>query len=151
MDFAHNSFDVVWGQDAWCYVTDKKELIHKSYEVLKPGGIIGFSDWLQVGNMTKNYWEALNTFMVFPYMETLDGYEQLLMEAGFTVLEKENLSQDFSEHCHLYQNILRNELKDSIIEHYNEDLFNAADDGLNLWMMAADDGKVGRGRLIARK
>jgi ubiquinone/menaquinone biosynthesis C-methylase UbiE len=151
MDFEPNTFDVVWGQDAWCYVTDKRELIQKSYEVLKPGGIIGFSDWLQVGNMTNNYWEALNTFMVFPYMETLDGYVQLLTEAGFTLLEKDDLSKDFASHCHLYQNKLRTELKDSIIEYYNEDLFKAADDGLNLWVMAADDGKVGRGRLIARK
>jgi ubiquinone/menaquinone biosynthesis C-methylase UbiE len=151
MDFKPNTFDVVWGQDAWCYVTDKKQLIQKSYEVLKPGGIIGFTDWLQVGNMPASEWESLNSFMVFPYMETLDGYEQLLIEAGFTVLEKEDLTPDFASHCHLYQNRLRTELKNSIIENYNEDLFRAADDGLNQWVMAADTGKVGRGRLIAKK
>jgi ubiquinone/menaquinone biosynthesis C-methylase UbiE len=151
MDFEPNTFDIVWGQDAWCYITDKKKLIQKSYEVLKPGGIIAFTDWLQVGNMTTSEWESLNTFMVFPYMETLDGYEQILKEVGFTVLEKEDLSPDFALHCHLYQNKLRTELKNSITEHYNEDLFHAADDGLSLWVTAADSGKVGRGRLIAKK
>ena len=151
IDFEPNTFDVVWGQDAWCYVTDKKKLIQKSYEVLKPGGIIAFTDWLQVGNMTAGEWEVLNTFMVFPYMETLEGYGQLLSEAGFSILDKEDLTQDFASHCHLYQSKLRTELKHSIIENYNEDLFRAADDGLNLWVTAADDGKVGRGRLIAKK
>jgi ubiquinone/menaquinone biosynthesis C-methylase UbiE len=151
MDFEPNTFDVVWGQDAWCYITDKKKLIQKSYEVLKPGGIIGFTDWLQVGNLPAGEWEALNTFMVFPYLETLDGYEQLLIKAGFSVLEKEDLTPDFASHCHLYQNKLRTKLKDSIIEHFNDDLFHAADDGLSLWVRAADDGKVGRGRLIAKK
>jgi ubiquinone/menaquinone biosynthesis C-methylase UbiE len=151
MDFEPNTFDVVWGQDAWCYVTDKKMLIQKSYEVLKPGGIIGFTDWLQVGNMPAGEWESLNTFMVFPYMETLEGYEQLLTEAGFSVLEKEDLTLDFATHCHIYQNKLRIELKESIIQHYNEELFSAADAGLNQWVIAADQGKVGRGRLIAKK
>jgi ubiquinone/menaquinone biosynthesis C-methylase UbiE len=151
MDFEPGTFDVVWGQDAWCYVTDKRLLIQKAYEVLKPGGIIGFTDWLQAGNMPTVEWESLNSFMVFPYMETLNGYEQLLIEAGFTNLEKEDLTPDFASHCHLYQNKLRNELKDSIIKNYNENLFHAADNGINQWVTAADNGKVGRGRLIAKK
>jgi ubiquinone/menaquinone biosynthesis C-methylase UbiE len=151
MDFEPNTFDVIWGQDAWCYVTDKRKLIQKAYEVLKPGGIIAFTDWLQVGNMTTDEWDELNTFMVFPYMETLNGYEKLLTEAGFTVLEKEDLSPDFASHCHLYQVKLRKELKDGIIKKYSEDLYQAADAGLDQWVTAADGGKVGRGRLIGRK
>lgn len=151
MPFRAGTFDVVWGQDAWCYITDKERLIKEAYKVLKPGGTIAFTDWVQAGNMTDEEWEKLNNFMVFPYMETLDGYEHLLKDNGFKVLEKEDLSNDFVLHCHIYQDRLRNELKDMIIEQYGDELFDAADGGLDKWVRAADEGKVGRGRLIGRK
>ena len=118
---------------------------------MKPGGIVAFTDWIQVGNMTDDEWKALNSFMVFPYMETLDGYEQLLLEKGFQIIEKEDLSNDFAKQCHMYQSKLRTELKDMIIKEYNEELFKAADNGLALWVNAADAGKVGRGRWVAKK
>ena len=87
MLFGNGTFDVVWGQDAWCYVTDKKKLLAEAARVINPGGIIAFTDWIQVGNMNEKEWETLNKFMVFPYMETLDGYEKLLKETGFEVIE----------------------------------------------------------------
>jgi ubiquinone/menaquinone biosynthesis C-methylase UbiE len=151
MPFDQGTFDVVWGQDAWCYVTDKKKLLTEAARVIKPGGTIAFTDWIQVGNMSEEEWDALNKFMVFPYMETLDGYEKLLKETGFELIEKEDLSEDFAQHCHFYQDKLRNELKTMIIEQYGSELYEAADSGLGIWVAAADDGKVGRGRWIAKK
>ena len=151
MPFKASTYDVVWGQDAWCYVTEKNRLISESYRVLKPGGIIAFTDWVQTGNMTDKEWEDLNSFMAFPYMETLDGYEQILKKTGFKVMEKEDLSKDFAGHCHIYQGILRNKLKDGIIKQYGLGMFKAAEDGLAKWVTAADDGKVGRGRLVGKR
>jgi ubiquinone/menaquinone biosynthesis C-methylase UbiE len=151
MPFEKETFDIVWGQDAWCYVTDKKRLLSEAARVVKPKGTIAFTDWIQVGNMSEEEWNHLNEFMVFPYMETLDGYQKILEETGFEVVEKEDLSQDFANHCHFYQNILRNKLKDGVIENYGAELFEAADSGLNMWVLAADEKKVGRGRWIAKK
>ena len=73
------------------------------------------------------------------------------MNASFEIIEKEDLSKDFAKHCHLYQNKLRKELKDSIISQYGQEMFNEADSGLSLWVSAADECKVGRGRLIGKK
>jgi ubiquinone/menaquinone biosynthesis C-methylase UbiE len=151
MPFKAASFDLVWGQDAWCYVTDKDRLIRESYRVLKPGGIIAFTDWLQTGKMTEEEWTNLNSFMAFPYMETLDGYAALLENNGFDILSKENESTDFAKHCHMYQRKLRDNLKNMVIQNYGTELFEAADNGLNLWVQAADSEKVGRGRIIAKK
>ena len=151
MPFKTETFNVVWGQDAWCYITDKKKLIEESYRVLKPNGVIAFTDWLQTDDMTFQEWNDLNSFMAFPYLETLDGYEELLNKIGFKNIEKEDLSSDFTAHCHKYQTVLRMDLKEGIIKTYGNELFEAADNGLNLWLNAAEAGKVGRGRLIARK
>jgi ubiquinone/menaquinone biosynthesis C-methylase UbiE len=151
MPFTSGSYDIVWGQDAWCYVENKSRLIHEAHRVLKPKGIIAFTDWIQAGNMTEEEWIDLNTFMVFPYMETLDGYETLLKETGFEVTEKIDLSPDFAKYCHKYMSILTKELKNDIINEYGEDLYKAAESGLKIWVKAADERKVGRGRLIAEK
>ncbi|UCF13734.1 MAG: methyltransferase domain-containing protein [Thermoplasmatales archaeon] len=145
------TFDVVWGQDAWCYITDKNKFISEACRVLKPNGIIAFTDWLQVGNMSEKEWIDLNSFMAFPYMETLEGYEEILKNTGFRIIESEDLSQDFAMHCHKYQTILRNNLKNDVIKNYGPEMFDAADNGLNLWVQAADSGKVGRGRIIAKR
>jgi len=149
--FHAGTFDAVWGQDAWCYITDKERLIREANRVLGTSGVIAFTDWIQTGKMADKEYEELNTFMVFPYMETLDGYEKILEEKDFVIVEKEDLSSDFARHCHLYQNRLRNELKENIISNYGKELYRAADDGLNKWVVAADEGKVGRGRLIGKK
>jgi len=76
---------------------------------------------------------------------------QLLKKTGFKVTEKEDLSEDFARHCHIYQEILRNKLKDGIVKQYGIEMFEKADDGLGMWVRAADEGKAGRGRLIGRK
>ena len=151
MPFKADSFDVVWGQDAWCYVTDKEKLIQEAHRVLDNGGTLAFTDWIQVGNMSDAEWEKLNGFMAFSYMETLDGYAQLLEDTGFSVVEMEDLSDDFVRHCHMYQDKLRDELKGMVVEHYGMEMFQMADEGLDMWVKAADEGKVGRGRLIGKK
>ncbi|MCE8422780.1 MAG: methyltransferase domain-containing protein, partial [Candidatus Methanoperedens sp.] len=150
MPFHAGTFDTVWGQDAWCYITDKERLIREANRVLKTGGVIAFTDWIQNGKMADKECEELNTFMAFPYMETLDGYEEILRQKDFVIIEKEDLSKDFARHCHLYQNGLRNG-KEKIISNYGKELYLAADEGLNKWVVAADKGKVGRGRLIGKK
>jgi ubiquinone/menaquinone biosynthesis C-methylase UbiE len=149
--FRTGTFDIIWGQDAWCYITDKQRLIEEAHRVLKSGGIIAFTDWTQTGTMTDEEWVQLNTFMVFPYMETMDGYEELLQDTGFDIIEKEDLNVDFARHCGIYQEKLRHELKDDIIQTYGAEMFSAVDVGLDNWVKAAHECKVGRGRLIGKK
>jgi ubiquinone/menaquinone biosynthesis C-methylase UbiE len=151
MPFKAATFDVVWGQDAWCYVTDKARLLAEAKRALKPGGIIAFTDWMQTGNVTDSEWEGLNGFMAFPYMETLDGYAEELKRLGFTILETEDVSQDFARHCHQYYERLGSELRKPVVDQFGESLYEAVKAGLRNWVDAADTGKVGRARVIARK
>ncbi|KUG20604.1 MAG: methyltransferase domain-containing protein [Methanomicrobiaceae archaeon] len=151
MPFQAGSFDLAWGQDAWCYVTDKARLVREAYRVVRPGGLIAFTDWIQAGTMADMEWTALNSFMIFPYMETIDGYVRVLEDTGFRVLMAEDLSEPFAGHCRLYQHKLRTELKGVITREYGAGLYRAAEEGLRGWVRAADERKVGRGRFIARK
>jgi ubiquinone/menaquinone biosynthesis C-methylase UbiE len=38
------SADFVWSEDAWCYVTDKTRLIAEAARIVRPGGVIAFTD-----------------------------------------------------------------------------------------------------------
>jgi len=151
MPFRANTFDVVWGQDAWCYVTDKERLIWECARVAKPGGSVAFTDWLETGPMSEEEWTALHTFMAFPYMETLDGYASPCQAAGLTVVEKEDLTPDFARHVQMYLDALQNQHKQDIIAAYGQDMYDDVVSGITRWRDASAAGKVGRGRVIARK
>jgi ubiquinone/menaquinone biosynthesis C-methylase UbiE len=151
MPFRRESFDVVWGQDAWCYITDKARLIEECARVVKRGGTVAFTDWLETGPMSDEEWEALHTFMVFPYMETLEGYAGLARAAGLTVVEQEDLSAHFAAHIPVYLDRVQTQFRRTIVENYGQEMYDGVVDGLVLWRDAAASGKVGRGRLVARK
>ncbi|MEO0094152.1 MAG: methyltransferase domain-containing protein, partial [candidate division WOR-3 bacterium] len=97
LPFKANSIDVVWGQEAWCYVTDKNRLIQEAYRVLKPGGLIGFTDWIITGEISKEELDPLYDSMAFPYMETFQGYQELLKKNGFKVLEALDQTEEFAK------------------------------------------------------
>jgi len=151
MPFADNSFDVVWGQDAWCYVMDKERLIRECVRVVRPGGVVAFTDWLETGPTADEEWIALHTFMVFPYMETLDGYVALAQACGLIVSEREDLSPGLAAHIPLYLDMVQNRYRQGIIDSYGREMYDQVVRGLTLWREAATAGKVGRGRIIAQK
>ena len=98
-----NSFEVVWGQDAWCYIRDKNRLIEEVNRVLKPKGTLAFTDWIW-GPVKPDDAVAdfLMEFMVFPDLQTLDGYAKLIKGVKMKLIEKEDLGYDFAEHMDVY-------------------------------------------------
>jgi ubiquinone/menaquinone biosynthesis C-methylase UbiE len=145
------SFDVVWGQDAWCYITDKERLVRECARVVRTGGVVAFTDWLETGPMSDELWTALHAFMAFPYMETLDGYARLAEAAGLRVVEQEDLSPDFARHVQLYLDALQKTHRAAVVDGYGQPMYDEVERGLILWRDASAAGQVGRGRLIARK
>ena len=72
-------FDFVWGEDAWCYVPDKARLIAEAARLVRPGGTIAFTDWVEGPKpLTDAEAERYMRFMKFPTLETIDGYAALL-------------------------------------------------------------------------
>ncbi|MFX0182232.1 MAG: class I SAM-dependent methyltransferase [Candidatus Hodarchaeota archaeon] len=147
-----NTFDVVWGQDAWCYITSKERLIEEVVRVCKPGGKIGFTDWILGSTPMSSQEEAdiLFEFMIFPNMETIDGYKALLEKNNCKVIEVKDLQEDFTKHMHIYLEKVRS-IKEDIVKEFGEELYKAAESGVKAWVEAADEKKVSRGLWIAKK
>jgi ubiquinone/menaquinone biosynthesis C-methylase UbiE len=151
LPFRRNSFDIIWGQDAWCYVTDKERLIHEAGRVITPGGTLAFTDWILTGNITDEELDRLLEFMLFPYLETRAGYTRLLEENGWEVTANEDLNRDFALQFTRYLGMIRGELRPEITRRFGDKFYGAVEEGIVLWEKAAYEGKVGRGLWVAKK
>ncbi len=151
MPFKKNTFDVVWGQEAWCYVSNKDVLAAECYRVLKPGGKLGFTDWVITGEVEADLLAKLYESMSFPYMETFGGWQEVLKKVGFKMLDARDQTEDYAKCFDDYKQKVEVELKPTIIENFGEELFGFATGLVDLWRDAAHAHKVGRGFYIAQK
>lgn len=72
-------FDFVWGEDGWCYVEDKAKLIAEAARLVKTGGAIAFTDWMEGSvEMTEEEARRYLRFMKFPSVLSLAEYSALL-------------------------------------------------------------------------
>jgi len=149
-----NIFDLVWGEDAWCYVADKNKLVGEAFRVLKPGGKIAFTDWIEA-DACLSYLEAsrINTFMKFPYMESRKGYEKLLKDSGFKIEVSDDLTADFADHISLYIKMLTEQLMFDALKIIGNDmnLFGQMGGEMVFMEEMARKRKFGRCRMIAVK
>ncbi|MBD3370400.1 methyltransferase domain-containing protein [Candidatus Fermentibacteria bacterium] len=148
------TFDVVWGEDAWCYVEDKPAMIAESARVLKPGGTIAFTDWTE-GPKGLPDADGLRicTFMKFPYVESRAGWEKLLTNNGFEVQVSDDLSKGFADWVDYYiRTVGQQKTFDALrIIGWDEELFGAMAEEMRFMAAKAHDGAFGRSRLVARK
>ena len=151
LPFKANTFDVVWGQEAWCYVTNKDQLATEAYRVLKPGGKLAFTDWIITGQVEDELLAKLYESMAFPYMETFKGWQDVLKKAGFKVLDAQDQTEDYAKCFDDYKKMVEVDLKPTIVENFGDELFGFATGLVNLWCDAAHAHQVGRGFYIAQK
>jgi SAM-dependent methyltransferase len=79
-------FDFVWGEDAWCYVEDKAALVAEAARLIKPGGKIAFTDWMEgPAGLTVDEAARFLGFMKFPNLLTSGEYQSRLEAGGCSV------------------------------------------------------------------
>lgn len=79
-------YDFVWGEDAWCYVEDKNALVAEAARLVRSGGTVSFTDWVEGPNpMTTDESNRFLAFMKFPNLANIDEYASLLASNGCDV------------------------------------------------------------------
>lgn len=145
-------YDFVWGEDAWCYVEDKDKLISEAARILRPGGTIAFTDWIDgPKGLTDEEAFRINDFMKFPYIESLEGYKSLLTKHGFEV--KEAVYIPFAKYVDLYLTMLTEQHTYDALRLIGDDMamFQAMGAEFGFIQQKAHEDKITRGRFVAVK
>jgi SAM-dependent methyltransferase len=147
------SADFVWGEDAWCYVVDKDRLIAEAARLVRPGGTIAFTDWIEgQAGLSDEESERFLAFMKFPSIEDRDGYAELLAGNGCQVAVAEHTGR-FGPHVDLYLNMLNMQLTYDALKVIGFDaaLMEQMAGEMQFMQQLAHDGKIAQGVFVARK
>ena len=147
------SADFIWGEDAWCYVKDKEKLISEAARMVRPGGVIAFTDWLEGREGLSNE-EARRYlgFMKFPSVMDLNTYRELLEKNGCEVLTAEYTGR-FAPYMDLYLNMLGMQLTTDALRliDFDLELMETLKNEMLFIRELAHSGKTDQGIFIAQK
>ena len=148
-----NQFDFVWGEDAWCYVEDKSKLIAEAVRLLKPGGVVAFTDWLEgPAGLSEEEAKRYLGFMKFPNVLTAPEYSSLLVASGCQVQVAADTGR-FAGHLPLYLDMIEKQLTYDALKVVGFD--SSVAQGLVAEMRflhsLAQAGKINQGLIIAQK
>ena len=117
LPFDDQSFDVVISSGAFTQIVDKSGILGESLRVLRPGGHLRCYDWLKpAGEFSDDmhYWFKVEGLTYA--LETLEGYEQHLLDAGFVAVTTTDASDWYrSEARHEYQ-LIKGDLYPRMVE-----------------------------------
>ena len=145
--------DFVWGEDAWCYVEDKPRLVAEAARLVRHGGVVAFTDWVEgPGGLSPAEAERLLRFMKFPNVQSLAGYSQLLEQAGCEVSEAADTGR-FAPYVDLYLQMVDMQLTYDALRvlGYDGNAVAAVAGEMAFLQTLAHEGKLAQGRFVARK
>lgn len=89
-----NTFDRAWSQATIYHVPDKVKVLEEVYRVLKPGGIFVFDDLIKPQpEISEKAVKFVYERLLFDTDFSFESYQVALKEAGFEVLEAEDISR----------------------------------------------------------
>jgi ubiquinone/menaquinone biosynthesis C-methylase UbiE len=145
-----DEFDALIAQEAFCHIPNKPQLLTECVRLLKPGGLIAFTDILATPSMTTTVRKRLLKEMTFAELETLDGYQVLLEASGCVLKEAEDLSEEWAqilvERLAMYRS-----LKDQTVARFGDAHFGKWDRAYSFFVKLYTSGELGGGRFLARK
>lgn len=150
MPFDAHAFDAVIGQEAWCHVPEKPQLISECARVVKPGGVIAFTDILRRAALTGPEMERLRREMTFPSLETLEGYTSLLAGQSCRMVARDDLSEQWAQIL-IKRLAMYRSLEDETVRKFGAEHFRKWDDTYAFFVGLFGAGKLGGGRFVARR
>lgn len=147
------SADFVWGEDAWCYVTDKPKLIAEAVRLVRPGGVIAFTDWVEgPGELSDAEAQRLLGMMTFANIEDIEGYRRLLSQNGCEVKAAEDTGR-LAPHMDLYLNMIEMQLTYDVLAAlaFRKELLEALTGTFRFLRDMSRAGKFVQARFIARR
>ena len=143
------SFDRVYGQEAWIHIHDKAALLGECRRVLKPHGLLAFTDIVSTAPLTTEEATQMADEMQFPSIVTANDYLALLPPAGFTVERYEDLSEGWRDilvgRLQMYRS-----LRDTTVERFGQAHYDKWDRMYSAFVALYVAAKLGGARILAR-
>jgi ubiquinone/menaquinone biosynthesis C-methylase UbiE len=145
--------DFVWGEDAWCYVLDKRALAAQAVRLVRGGGTIAFTDWME-GTTPMSDSEAgrLLRFMKFPTIASMSDYVDFFQSNHCRIVTAED-TQRFPAAIDLYLAMLDQQLTYDALKiiGFDADLMKAMAGEMQFMQGLVRQRKLVQGMLVARK
>jgi len=90
-----DSVDVVISQEALLHVPDTERALAEAYRILRPGGLIAFTDWVAHRPLSGADKELMWQGMAVANLYSLQAYADIIRGAGFAVNSVEDLTVDW--------------------------------------------------------
>ncbi len=150
---ADGEADFVWGEDAWCYVVDKPKLVEEAARIVKSGGTIAFTDWIEgPAGLDAEESKRFFDFMKFPNVQNIEGYKALLEANGCEVVAAEN-TERFGPYVDLYMEMIDKQFTyDALrILNFDMDMLQGIGGEMQFLSGLGHANKIAQGLFVARK
>jgi ubiquinone/menaquinone biosynthesis C-methylase UbiE len=147
-----NFADFIWGEDAWCYVENKPALISEAARIVKKGGIIAFTDWIEGSSLSGEEAERFMKFMKFPNIFSVEDYTNALKQNG-CVVKNAGKTGRFAPDVQLYLDMASKQLTYDFLKIIGHDMevMKAIASEMQFMGELAASGKINQGLFIAVK
>ena len=134
-------------------MVDKAKLIAEAARLVKPGGVVAFTDWIEgPAGLSQAEADRFLAFMKFATIQDLKGYKDLLTANGCEVQVAEDTGR-FAPYVDLYLDMLNKQLTYDALRIIGFDMAMMQGLGGEMVFMQqlAHAGKIAQGIFIARK
>ncbi|MEM7466759.1 MAG: methyltransferase domain-containing protein [Pseudomonadota bacterium] len=150
MPLPNSRYDFVISQEAWLHIPDKSALISECVRVLKPGGIVAFTDIVINSALGFAAEQRLAAEMHAVNILAPNVYAALFEENGCLVIRQDDLSAQWknilNERLEMYRS-----LRDTTVAKFGESRFVEYDDAYSHYVNCFTENKLGGVRIVARK
>ncbi|CAK9020099.1 unnamed protein product [Durusdinium trenchii] len=146
------SADFVYSKDAWCYMPDKQLIIDQAARIVKPGGKVMFTDWIEGEGLSNPEAQRFLSLMTFPAIPTVKEYAQMLEKAHFEVEVAEN-SGRFSPAMDSYVHMLKLQAVYDAkkLLGWDDEAYDKLISDFEFMAKLAREGKIIQGMFVGRK
>ena len=148
--FPDASFDVAISQEGFAHVPDKARLIAEVARLVKPGGVIAFTDIVRRVPLAPEVSQRLYDEMAFNEIESAEGYAELLGRNGCVSVSREDLTGEWTtilrERLAMYRS-----MRESTIAVHGAEAFARWDAAYTHFVSLYTSGVLGGVRIVARR
>ncbi len=150
MPLADSLFDVVMAQEAWAHIPNKPQLVREVVRVLKPGGVVCFTDILRAGELDATTSARLAEGMTFTEIESVAGYRAHFECHNCTVERCTDLGEEWTRVLQARHAMYRS-MRDSTVAKFGEEGYRRYDDAYAFFVGLYERRVLTGARFVIRK